>query len=75
MSEPKGRVGVRTEERFREPKAPSASGLRSEELAPSDEGRRRLRGAGGERGQQRACAERRGKTEAKGRPEASGEAE
>jgi benzoate membrane transport protein len=34
----------------REPKAPSATGLRSEELATNDEGRSRLRGAGGERG-------------------------
>ena len=33
----------------REPKAASASGLTSEELATSEEGRRRLRAAGGER--------------------------
>ncbi len=36
----------------REPKGASASGLRSEELATSDEGRRRLRAPGGERGKQ-----------------------
>ena len=34
----------------REPKGASASGLTSEELAPSEEGRRRLRTPGGERG-------------------------
>jgi hypothetical protein len=35
---------------LREPKAPPATGLRSEELATNDEGRSRLKGAGGERG-------------------------
>jgi hypothetical protein len=43
------RAGVSTEELPREPKAPSGTGLRSEEPATNDEGRSRLRGAGGER--------------------------
>jgi hypothetical protein len=60
-----GRVDVWTEERrscdqrgayderaSREPKGASMSGLRSEELATSDEGRHRLRAPGGERDQQ-----------------------
>jgi len=41
--------GARDEAPPREPKAPPATGLRSEELATNDEGRSRLKGAGGER--------------------------
>jgi hypothetical protein len=53
--EPKGRPAVWTEEPGafpREPKAAVPSGLRSEELATSDEGRRHVKAAGGERGKQ-----------------------
>ena len=52
-----GRVSAWTDKRgacderaSRELKGASVSGLRSEELATNDEGRSRLKGAGGERG-------------------------
>jgi hypothetical protein len=50
--EPKGRPAVWTEERgaSREQKGAPVPGLRSEELATSDEGRHRVKAPGGERG-------------------------